>query len=627
MELSGLPAFLGSVHHDGSPRYVQSPGGDDPHLGDEINLRLRAAPDAPLERVLLRTCPDGEQAFSELTPEPVSMGSACRWWQVRLRLSMPIVQYRFLLFTPDGAWWLNASGFHRHTPTDHEDFRLLAGYQPAEWARQAVFYQIFPDRFFDGDPENNVRTGEYSYGGALALASPWGQPPLETWPQSMVEFFGGDLVGILQKLDYIADLGVNALYLNPIFSAYSNHRYDVTDFFSVDPHLGGDQALIALRQATERAGVRLVLDVVPNHCGVQHPWFQAAQNDPAAPTAEFFTFHNHPHEYEAWLGVRSLPKFNYRSQALRAAMYGPGRSVLRHWLRPPFLIDGWRLDVANMLARQGADQLGLEVGSQIRQAVKTENPSAYLLGENFFDASAQLQGDLWDAAMNYSGFYRPLLHWLIGFRVRETGKAYYTDSSGPWPTQALLDSWKAHRATIPWAIARQQFNLLGSHDTRRILALLDGNKKLLRLAVGILMTYPGTPCVYYGDEIGLEGDARACMPWDKADWDQDLRRFFQVLIRLRRTSPALISGGFQELHAGKDAFAYLRDTDGDQIVVAAQRKPEQSYLEINALRVALPNGLLFQDVIDGHTVVVENGHLRLPLPPIGVSIWRSHTSG
>lgn len=627
MDLPGLPGYLGSVHHDGSPRYVQSPGGDDPRLGDEVILRLRATPDAPLERILLRFCPDGEQAFLGLTPEPVVPGSVCRWWQVRLHLRMPLTHYRFLLFTPDGAWWLNAGGFHRHTPTDGEDFRLLAGYQPAEWARQAVFYQIFPDRFWDGDPANNVRSGEYTYGGVPTLASPWAQAPHQTWPQSMVEFFGGDLLGIQQKLDTIADLGANALYLNPIFTAYSNHRYDVTDYFNVDPHLGGDQALIDLRQATERAGIRLILDVVPNHCGVQHPWFQAAFNDATAPTAEYFSFHKHPQDYEAWLGVRSLPKFNYRSQGLRNAMYGSGDSVFRYWLRSPYRIDGWRLDVANMLARQGDSQLGLEVGNQIRQAVKAENPAAYLLGENFFDASPQLQGDLWDAVMNYSGFYRPLLHWLIGFRVREGGQPYYTDSSGSWPTRALLDSWQAHRATIPWAIARQQFNLLGSHDTRRILALLDGNKALLRLAVGILMTYPGTPCVYYGDEIGLAGDARACMPWDEAEWDQDLRRYYQILIHLRRTAPALISGGFQELYAGKEALAYLRDAEGDQLIVVAQRKPDQGFLEIDAIRAALPDGMRFLEVLNRHTTIVENGHLRLPLPPVGVSIWRSQPSG
>lgn len=627
MDLEQLPAYLRTVHHDGSPRYVISPVGDDTRPGDEVILRLRAAPQAPLDQVLLRYCPDGEQQFLELQPQPFSPGSACRWWQVKLRLQMPLTHYRFLVFTPDGAFWLSAGGLKRHTPTDHEDFRILAGYQAPAWVRQSVFYQIFPDRFYDGDPGNNVRPGQYSYAGAPSISSRWGQPPHPTWPQSMVEFFGGDLPGIERKLDYIAGLGVDALYLNPIFTAISNHRYDVTDYFSVDPHLGGDQALVALRQATRSAGIRLVLDVVPNHCGVMHPWFQAARRDPHAPIADFFTFHRHPDDYEAWLGVRSLPKLNYRSQGLRDAMYGPGDSVFRHWLRPPFAIDGWRLDVANMLARQGADQLGLEVGRQIRQAVKAENPDAYLLGENFFDASEQLQGDLWDAAMNYSGFYRPLLYWLSGFKISWHGKPVYQDAGGQWPTRALLDSWQAHRAAIPWAIVRQQFNLLGSHDTPRFQGLVDGDPARLRLAVGLLMTYPGTPCVYYGNEIGLSGDNRACMPWDPAAWDHELLEFHRQLIHLRRTSPALIQGGFQELLASEDTLAFLRDAEAEQIIVVARRNPVQAAVELDAGTAGLPDGLRLQDVLSRQIAAVENGHLRLPAMPVGIAIWRSLTAG
>ena len=607
---------------------MRCPAGEDPRLGDEVTLRLRAAPEAPLERVFLRLCPDGEQTFLELQAEPLSAGSACRWWQVKLRLEMPLTSYRFLLFTPDGAWWLTAGGLKRHTPTDSEDFRLLADYQAPAWARESVFYQIFPDRFYDGDPENNVQSAEYTYGGVPALASPWGQPPLTKWPRSMVEFFGGDLQGIEQKLDYIAELGANALYINPIFSAFSNHRYDVTDYSRVDEHLGGDKALVALRQATQQTGIRLMLDVVPNHCGVLHPWFQAAVQDPSAPTADYFTFREHPHAYEAWLGVRSLPKFNYRSQGLRNAMYGLGNSVLRRWLRPPFSIDGWRLDVANMLARQGADQLGLEVGRQMRLAVKDENPQAYLLGENFFDASSQLQGDLWDAAMNYSGFTFPLLYWLTGFKVDQHADPKELASPVLWPTQALVDSWQAFRASIPWAIVRQQFNLLGSHDTTRILASLKGDKALLRLAVGLLMTYPGVPSVYYGDEVGLAGDTRACMAWEPTVWDSDLRTYYRTLIHLRRSSPALLRGGFQVLFAGEHLLVFLRDAEQEQILVVAQRSPLQSsVMDLEVAHGGLADGLRLKEVLSGQLAVVEGGRLRLPSMPVGIAFWRTLPGG
>jgi len=622
-----VPFYIHSIHHDGSNRYVRCgpAGGADPRPGDEVTIRLRAAPDAPIERVLLRTCPDGEQHFVEMRPD--CAGPACRWWQATLRMSMPVVGYRFLLFTTDGAWWYNGSGLHRHMPTDADDFRLLAEYAAPAWVRDSVFYQIFPDRFADGDPGPDVRDGEFEYRGQLARARRWGEPPA-IGPAAMVEFYGGDLVGIEQRLDYLMDLGVNAFYLNPIFTAYSNHRYDVVDYTHVDPHLGGSRALISLRRATAGRGVRLIIDIVPNHCGVAHPWFQAAVADVNAPTAEYFTFFKHPDDYACWLGVRSLPKLNYRSAALRDVMYAGSDAVFRYWLRPPYAIDGWRIDVANMLARQGADQLGFEVGRGIRQAVKEENPAAYLLGEDFFDGSAQLQGDCWDAVMNYSGFAQPIWYWLSRFHVRQHGQPESVVSDMPWPTQALVDTWQAYRAAVPWTIARQQFNLLGSHDTPRILNVVGGDPARNRLAAGLLLTYIGVPSVYYGDEIGLggNGDAatRACMLWDRSAWDEDLRAFYQALIHLRRTSPVLIEGGFQMLLVEEDTLAYLRDTDEAQIVVVGHRGPgARPASPLPVAHGAIPDGVELVEHFSGMRASVANGHLPLPAMLPGVWIWRT----
>ena len=348
-----LPTYLTSIHHDGSKRYVKSTSAD-LHLEDEIIIRLRSATDAPIERILLRTCPDGEQFFAEMKIEETS--STCTWWQAKLHLSMPLTSYRFLLFTSDGIWWYNGSGPHRHVPTDAEDFRLLADYSAPAWLRDSVFYQIFPDRFADGDSASNVRDGEFEYQGVQSSARNWGEEQ-SSWPKAMVEYYGGDLPGVEQRLDYLTDLGVNAIYFNSLFTAYSNHRYDVIDYFSVDPHLGGDTALISLRRATAERGMRFIIDIVPNHCGVEHPWFKAALQDANSPTAEYFTFHQHPDKYESWLGVRSLPKLNYRSQNLRETIYSGVDSVFRHWRQPPYSVDGWRVDVANMLARHGKVQL------------------------------------------------------------------------------------------------------------------------------------------------------------------------------------------------------------------------------------------------------------------------------
>lgn len=615
--------FLTSIHHDGSARYVRSTTGPDLRLGDTVELRLRTGLEAPIERVLLRLCPDGEQFFIEMQLEAAEATSACRWWRASLKLSMPVTSYRFLLFTAEGVWWYNGSGAHEHVPTDAEDFRLLADYAAPAWVRESVFYQIFPDRFADGDPASNVQTGEYEYHSVQSQARAWGEPQSE-WPAAMVEFYGGDLPGVEQRLDYLTDLGVNAIYFNPLFTAHSNHRYDVVDYYNVDPHLGGNEALIALRRATTKRGMRFIVDIVPNHCGVDHPWFQAALRDPSAPTAEYFTFHAHPTDYECWLGVRSLPKLNYRSQAVRDVIYGGEQAVFRYWLRPPYAVDGWRVDVANMLARHGKDQLEYEVWLGIRQAVKEANPEAYLLGENFFDGSPQLQGDSLDATMNYAGFANPVGYWLDQFQVGQHAEPRHVKSASRWSTQALVDSWQASRAAIPWVIARQQFNLLGSHDTPRILTILGGDQARNRLAVTLLMTYVGVPCIYYGNEIGMAGESRDCMVWDETQWNHELRTFHRTLIHLRRTAPALIEGGFQALLAEDHVLAYLRDTDEQQIIVVGNRGPhERPAGTVPVQQGAIPNGVTFRELFTGQTSTVVHGELPVPALPVGAQVWVS----
>lgn len=612
-----MPYDLDSIHHDGSSRYV-SP--QKIHLNERVTIRLRSHPQAPIERVLIRACPDGEQRFTEMRPHDVN--SVCRWWAAQLTMSMPVVGYRFLIFTRLGAWWYNGEGLHAHVPTDAADFKLLADYAAPSWVPDAVFYQIFPDRFADGDPASNVRDDEWTYGGQPSRSRKWGEP-LSTVPHAdMVEFFGGDLLGVEQHLDDLIDLGVNAIYLNPVFTSYSNHRYDVADYENVDVHLGGNSALASLRRATRERDLRLMLDIVPNHCGVLHPWFQTALKDPNAPTAEFFTFHQHPNNYETWLGVRSLPKLNYRSAKLRETIYEGNNAIFRQWLREPYAIDGWRIDVANMLARQGANQLGFEIGRGIRQAVKEERTDAYLIGENWFDGTDQLQGNMWDAVMNYAGFTHPVWYWLSYFYVRQHAEPYFVASDGRWPTRALLNTWQAYRAAVPWAIARQQFNLLASHDTARLHNVVDGDMARNRLAVALLLTYPGVPSIYYGDEIGLTGDSRECMNWDRSTWNHDLRAYYQTLIRLRRTSPALIEGGFQIVMMEDDAFAFVRDSVDETILIVASRQP-QSASPLPIAHAAIADGVEFTELFSGERSTVINGHLPLPSLPVGASIWRT----
>lgn len=606
-----IPDLLDTLHHDGSPLFVT-------RTGPRASIRVRASASAPIDALFIRTCPDGEQTFTPL--ERLKDASGVQWWEVTIPLAVPRTHYRFLARTAAGNWWLTGAGLVRHTPTDATDFTILPAMHTPAWVRDAVFYQIFPDRFADGDPSNNVPDGAPLGRGRTARARRWGELPNKHG--GAYEFFGGDLQGIAQQLPYLQDLGITALYLNPIFTAPSSHKYDVADYDTVDPHLGGEQGLIALREALDEQGMYLMLDVVPNHCGASHHWFTSAQADSAHPAAEYFTFVEHPHTYESWLGVPSLPKLNYRSEALREAMYAGDGAILRRWLRPPYRIDAWRLDVANMLARQGDSQLGHKVGRGIRRAVKQENPDMYLLGENFFDGTPHLQGEELDATMNYRGFGMPLLHWLAGHDAAY--RAPHGDTT-PLPGDALVAQWRGFMAGIPWQIAAQQFNLLGSHDTRRVRTVLGGDLAKVQTALVVLFAYPGVPCVYYGDEIGLEGeddpDCRRTMPWDEAAWNHDLRALTKRLIAVRRTAPALRWGGIRFLHPAEDTVAFVRESVEQRLIVVARRAADDTAsLDVRTLCIA--DGTRFRELLSGAEAVVQHGALPLTgLGACGAQLW------
>ncbi|HUS16703.1 MAG TPA: alpha-amylase family glycosyl hydrolase [Chloroflexia bacterium] len=614
------PSMLTSVHHDGSRLYVSNPC---PRFGETVQLRVRLDAAVPVRTIALRTLPDGEQHWTPMTISTQDAG--CQWWDVELSVTMPLVTYRFVLHTDVGVWTLNGTGLHAHTPTDHDDFRLIADYEPSAWVRGSVFYQIFPDRFADGDPTSNVQTGEWHYRGKPVVARAWDTLP--SHEHASLEFYGGDLAGIQQRLSYLTDLGVNALYLTPIFRAPSVHRYDVTDFEEVDAHLGGNAALVALRGALDAQQMRLLLDIVPNHCGVAHPWFVEAQADPTSPYREYFIWTSGPDEYVGWLGVRTLPKLNYRSAALREYMYAGPQSIFRRWMRLPFAIDGWRVDVANMIGQYRQTRLGGEVTRGIRAAVKAENPQAYLIGENFFDATEQLQGDQYDGNMNYRGFTVPLWEWLYPQPLPAAGFGNGVLRER-LTTADLVATWAAFRAPIPYTIALQQFNLVDSHDTARIHTLAGGRRGLHQLAAAIQLTYPGVPCIYYGDEVGLAAadsiEARRTMPWDEAGWDHALRVDYQHLIALRRSSPALAEGGFQVLHIGPDTLAYLRDAGSERVILVAYRgEAERAAESLPVADGAIPDGTRFREVLTGAEARVSGGCLPLPAMQQGVFVWQS----
>ncbi len=616
-----LPDWLASIHHDCSSRYL-SPS--HPKIGETITLSVRMAAAAPIRRIFLRIEPDGEQQFLPLHINRQENGIT--WWQVNTPASEPVFHYRFLIDSQEGLFWFNAAGFQQAEPLDALDFKYLIGYHQPAWLSDAVLYQIFPDTFANGNTSNDPQPADYEFRGRRPKTYSWGSIP-SVEECNGANFFGGDLAGIQDHLEHLQTLGVNCLFLNPIFASYSNHKYDVNDFYRVDEHLGGNEALESLSTALHRRGMRLLLDITPNHTSRFHDWFIHAQNDPHSIEADFYTFHARPENYVSWLGHKNLPKLNYLSEELRRRMFTNSDAVFRYWLLPPYNIDGYRVDVGNMMARQGEIQLNREIGREMRQAVKSTNPNAYILGENFFDAADQLQGDMWDGVMNYSGFTFPLIHWLAGARFQSWNLEEPILDPTPYPTSALVAAWNNHLASVPWQVALQQYNLIGSHDIRRIIDRLDFNPQLLHLAIAVQFTFPGLPGIYYGDEVGLQDvpglGMRTCMEWDQTKWDRDLLAFYQKMTGLRRSSQALQSGGFKILAAEKDVLVYQRETSEERWIVQAVRSQSgNSVVNISCCEADLSNGMIFTDVISGLTVECKDGNLSLPAIPQGVAVWQ-----
>ncbi|CAN5884540.1 maltodextrin glucosidase [soil metagenome] len=578
-------------------------------------LSLRVPKDVALERAWLRSEPDNEQFLSPLRKTETTSAWTFYEGPLRLNPTEEVTLYTFKLMVGGRQYWLSEAGVTPYFPERDLHFHLNPNYEPARWVWSQVFYQIFPERFYDGDPSNNVRSGEYLYEGKPVVAKAWGEMPDRR--QGAREFYGGDLAGIEQKLPYLQDLGVTALYLNPIFTSPSSHKYDTADYQDVDPHFGGKDVFAQLCAALRERGMRIILDAVVNHTSERHAWFDrygeaatpGAYSSAESPTRGFYTFKSdNPESYYGWYGVKTLPVLNYSHPAVRQMIYENDYAVLRTWLREPYRIDGWRFDVLHMLGEGTGATNNATYARHFRRTLRQENPQAFFLGEHFFEATKWLQGDQEDAAMNYYGFTRPVVEFLAGVDHQGDGVELSARDFDHLLTRA--------RGRIPFEIQLSQFNLLDSHDTARLLTLLSGDKALLKVAVTLLFTYIGVPCVYYGDEIGLEGghdpDSRRTFPWDEAAWDHSLRAHYQTLIKLRRDHKVLQEGAFLSLYAAGDVYAFARLLGKEVVVVVVNRG--------DAVSAALPVWKLglkaerLESILENDSVQVEAGVLNVALP-------------
>lgn len=602
--------LLHQPHHDGSTLYVPN---QSPALGQTVTLRLRVPRASGFTRVHVRLAPDGEQEFVEAIVE--RSDDIDTWWTADVVCHNPVTHYRFVLEGgPTEYAWLNAAGLWPREVPDAADFRLVTHAPTPAWARDAVVYQVFPDRF--------ATTGAYAEPPPQwAVPAAW-EDPVDTGPgRTGRQFYGGDLDGVTAHLGHLVDLGVTVLYLTPFFPARSNHRYDASTFAAVDPALGGEGALRRLCDAAHARGIRVIGDLTANHTGAGHEWFRAALADPGSVERGFYLFDDDG-GYVAWLAVPSLPKLDYDSAELRRLVFDDAEGVVRTWLRVG--LDGWRVDVANMTGRYGAQDHNQDIARLLRTASTEAKPDALVVAEHVHDYTADLAGDGWHGVMNYAGFTKPVWTWLrehdrtAGF----LGAPVIVPELG---AELVVETMRDFTSRISWRALVASFNLVGSHDTTRVRTLVGEDSRRVDVAAGLLLTMPSIPMVTYGDEIGMAGafgeDGRRPMPWDEGQWDERIRAVYRSLIDARRTSVALRSGGLRWVHAAGDAMIYLRESDEEVALVHCARA---SHPDVVVPRASLP-GVESARAAHGADLVLSGDAVLIGADGPSVDIWTWRT--
>jgi len=554
-------------HHDGSELYAPEPP---TRLGDEATVLLRVPRCARVDRVVLRHVRDGEPKAVEATVDRTTASDV--WWRASFPVWSTTAPYRWLLVGGDfGYTWLTGAGLRGFDPPDADDFQASIRPRGPEWHLGSVVYQVFPDRFAaSGAPPTDLP--------AWAVPREWGALPVGKGRVTSSEWFGGDLAGVERRLDHVASLGANVVYLTPFFPARSTHRYDATTFDAVDPLLGGDAALASLTRAAHERGMRVLGDLTTNHVGSDHEWFLAAREG-REPERDFFYFDDSlPYGYECWAGVPTLPKLDYRSQELRARLYEGGSSVVARWLADPASLDGWRVDVAHLTGRRHDEDYLVEVSRGMHATATATRPDALLVAEHGHDARADLRAAGWHGTMNYAGFTRPVWSWLRADALPPIPSREFVELPVGVPHLAgerVVEGMRRFRAGVPWDSVLHSWVILDSHDSARFKTIAGSSERQL-VGLGLQMTTPGVPMVFAGDEVGLEGewgeDARRTIPWDRPEtWDGELLAAYRRLIALRRSSPALAKGGIRYAYAGSDAILYLRETVEERVLCIARR--------------------------------------------------------
>lgn len=625
------PVFNKQALFSDESMYYQTPFGANP--GDTVTVRFRTQKNN-VDAVYFISGSRREEMKLESTENGFD------YYSIEVSVGLDTIHYYFEIRSGKITCYYNKLGVTRELQ-EYYSFGIVPGFTTPDWAKGAVMYQIFVDRFCNGDPTNDVETGEYCYiGEKTKKAESW-----DKLPEAMDVrcFYGGDLQGVMDKLDYLQDLGIEVIYLNPIFVSPSNHKYDIQDYDYVDPHFGkivkdegellqdwdtenahasryicrvtdkenleaSNQLFIELVEEIHRRGMKIILDGVFNHCGSFNKWLdreriyenqegyeKGAYVSADSPYHTFFQFHNEhawPYNefYDGWWGHDTLPKLNYEDSPKLTDYI---LRIAKKWVSPPYNVDGWRLDVAADLGHsQGYNHL---FWKEFRRVVKEANPEAIVLAEHYGDCRPWLQGDEWDTVMNYDAFMEPVSWFLTG--MEKHSDSFRQDLLGN--SDSFIDTMRYRTPNFYAQSLEVAMNQLSNHDHSRFLTRTNGrvgrvghlgsqaaeenvNKAVLREAVVIQMTWPGAPTLYYGDEAGLCGftdpDNRRSYPWGKED--QDLIQFHREVIAMHKNYKVLKHGSVKFLYKDYNILGYGRFSRDEQMAVVINNRNEKMMVEL-----------------------------------------------
>lgn len=571
------------------------------------------------------------------------------------------LEYYFELNVGKLKCYYNKKGVTRE-PDSYFNFKIVPGFKTPDWAKGAVMYQIFVDRFYNGDPLNDVVNDEYMYVGKLVKSiEDWNKIPS---PDGIREFYGGDLQGIIDKMDYLKELGVEALYLNPIFVSPSNHKYDTQDYDSIDPHFGkividegtvltdtkpdnkfasrymirttkkenlaaSNELFAHMVDEAHKRNMKVILDGVFNHCGSFNKWLdrekfyensheyeKGAYTAQDSPYNTFFYFHNkngwpNNGNYDGWWGYDTLPKLNYEGSP---KLYDYILKIAKKWVTAPYNADGWRLDVAADLGY--TKEFNHQFWKDFRNTVKNNNPNALILAEHYGDPHDWIQGDQWDSVMNYDAFMEPVTWFLTG--MEKHSDEFRPDLLGNH--RAFFDAMTHNMSRFHFQSLQVAMNELSNHDHSRFLTRTNNragrthtvgalsasegiNFGVMKEAVMIQMTWPGAPTIYYGDEVGVCGwtdpDNRRAFPWD--NMNMDLLEVHKRLIKMRKENACLKYGSIKFLYGEHNIISYGRFDYDNQIIVAINNAKEEKTVKIPVWQIGVRNSDTLEQMIETTT--------------------------